>query len=213
MIFRRSLSGLYHPTVVIDVAERVLVTLLFLNLCVRFYSVHVEDFSIIYLLIVVSELLVVVFIVYRKMSADISMRVQDWAVAGLGTCLPLTAIAQEPFPVVSPFACLCVMLFGICLQLTSKIFLNRSFGIVPANRGVKTRGPYAFIRHPIYFGYTLTQIGFLLFAPNVWNLCVYLLGFAFQVSRIFREELVLSGDPAYRDYATAVPYRLVPGIF
>ena len=65
----------------------------------------------------------------------------------------------------------------------------------------------------MYFGYTLTHIGFLLFSPSDWNLALYVTGILFQISRIFREERILSADPTYRAYAQAVPYRLVPGLF
>ena len=38
--------------------------------------------------------------------------------------------------------------------------LGRSFGVAPANRGIVVRGPYSFVRHPIYTGYLITHTGF-----------------------------------------------------
>jgi protein-S-isoprenylcysteine O-methyltransferase Ste14 len=40
--------------------------------------------------------------------------------------------------------------------------LGRSFGLLPAQRGLVVVGPYRFVRHPIYFGYLIGHIGFLL---------------------------------------------------
>jgi len=99
------------------------------------------------------------------------------------------------------------------LQVAAKLILGRSFGIIPANRGVRVVGPYRFIRHPMYAGYTRTHMGFLLVMPSATNAALYALAFSFQVSRIFREERVLFADPGYRAFAERVPYRLVPGLF
>ena len=46
---------------------------------------------------------------------------------------------------------------GLLFVIAGKITLGRSFGIVPANRGV-VAGPYTLVRHPIYAGYLLSHI-------------------------------------------------------
>ena len=38
-------------------------------------------------------------------------------------------------------------------MIAGKVVLGRSFGLVPANRGIVARGPYLLVRHPIYAGY------------------------------------------------------------
>ena len=48
---------------------------------------------------------------------------------------------------------------GLVLVVVGKMALGRSFGIVPANRGVVVRGPYTLVRHPIYTGYLITHVG------------------------------------------------------
>jgi len=65
----------------------------------------------------------------------------------------------------------------------------------------------------MYAGYFLTQIGFLLANPSLWNLSVYLVAFAIQVLRLLAEERLLNEDAAYRDFASLVPYRLLPKVF
>jgi protein-S-isoprenylcysteine O-methyltransferase Ste14 len=105
------------------------------------------------------------------------------------------------------------MLAGLAMQIAGKLALWRSFGLVPANRGVRTRGPYRFLRHPIYAGYTLIHIGFLLGFPSLPNALLYATLFAVEVVRLLREEAVLNRDPDYRAYAARVRYRLLPGVF
>ena len=43
--------------------------------------------------------------------------------------------------------------------IAGKITLGRSFGIVPANRGVVTAGR-TLVRHPIYTGYLVSHLAF-----------------------------------------------------
>jgi len=105
------------------------------------------------------------------------------------------------------------MVAGLFVQASSKVFLGRSFGIVAANRGVKVSGPYRIVRHPIYAGYTLTHIGFLLLFPCWQNLIIYTITLGLQIVRIMKEERVLSEDPAYRALMQTTRYRLMPGVF
>ena len=105
------------------------------------------------------------------------------------------------------------MLVGLVLQVAAKFALSRSFGVVAANRGVKKGGPYRLVRHPMYAGYVMTQIAFLLTNPSAWNAAIYGFALACQIGRIVAEERVLVRDPSYRAFAAAVPYRLVPRIF
>src|SRR5208283_1612325 len=44
---------------------------------------------------------------------------------------------------------------GLVLVVSAFLSLNRSFGLAPENRGIKTAGAYGFVRHPMYLGYIL----------------------------------------------------------
>ena len=59
-----------------------------------------------------------------------------------------------------------VSALGLALVIVGKMALGRSFGLVPANRGVVVRGPYTLVRHPIYTGYLITHVAFLIGAPD-----------------------------------------------
>ena len=102
---------------------------------------------------------------------------------------------------------------GISLQVLAKAWIGRSFGVLPANRGIVTSGPYRLVRHPIYLGYFFYHIGLLLYFFNIWNLVVYSVLYLFQVLRILEEEKLLKTSQEYQDYTTKVRYRFVPLVF
>lgn len=143
---------------------------------------------------------------------------RDWRPAALLCSLGGTygCIAYNLNPgaqIVPEFVGALLQIGGIGWQLFAKISLQRSFGILPANRGVVSRGAYQFVRHPMYLGYFLTDLGFLLTNFSLFNLSIHVLQLMCQVSRINQEEHVLRSDPAYRSYLQAVRYRLIPLLF
>lgn len=97
---------------------------------------------------------------------------------------------------------------AICL-----LSLGRSFGVVAANRGVRTRGPYGIVRHPVYACYGVILLGYLAENPTWRNLTVVVGTVAAQLARIRAEERYLRRDPLYSAYATRVRWRLVPHLF
>jgi protein-S-isoprenylcysteine O-methyltransferase Ste14 len=165
------------------------------------------------LLLIVAETLGVVLIMLRPRSPTLSLHPADWLLGLSAVSLPLLVVPAAPNAVVPAAVTTSLMLIGLALQIYAKLALWRSFGIVPANRGVKVGGPYRVVRHPMYAGYTLTHIGFLLGFPLLQNLLLYGAVFAVQIARLLREERMLRHDPRYRHYAAAVRYRLLPGIF
>jgi protein-S-isoprenylcysteine O-methyltransferase Ste14 len=90
--------------------------------------------------------------------------------------------------------------------------LGRSYGIIAANRGLVTGGPYAVVRHPLYSAYMLGGIGYLMQSFSAWNMAVDTVAVCFQLLRIRAEERHLS-SPEYAAYRTRVRWRLCPGVW
>ncbi|WP_372393159.1 isoprenylcysteine carboxylmethyltransferase family protein [Xanthomonas sp. NCPPB 3582] len=101
---------------------------------------------------------------------------------------------------------------GIIWQIYAKISLGRSFGLLPANRGIVTRGAYRVVRHPIYLGYAVAHLGFLLGSFEWRNLGLFSALWFFQALRILEEEKFLCDDESYLLYMEKTRYRIIPGI-
>ncbi|NPT43570.1 DUF1295 domain-containing protein [Paraburkholderia sp. 1N] len=143
---------------------------------------------------------------------------RDWTpfafICSVGGTFYFLAVRLSPGTQLIPeVAGAALQLLGIGWQLFAKVSLRRSFGILPANRGVVSRGAYRFVRHPMYLGYFVTDIGFLLANFGIQNVIVYGCQFALQVGRIVREERLLSNDEQYRAYRCKVRCRVIPGVF
>lgn len=102
---------------------------------------------------------------------------------------------------------------GLTWQFGSKVALGRAFGLLPACRGVVTRGPYRVVRHPIYLGYLVGHVGFLLVNFSWQNTAVLALLYGAQLVRIQREESVLAENHEYRAYQRRVRWRLLPFVY
>ncbi len=164
-------------------------------------------------LVLIAETSVALFVLFRRPTERISMRLGDWLLAATATYAPLLIVpSAELWPVLEVPA-VALILFGNVVQISGKLFLRRSFGIAPANRGIKRDGLYRFVRHPIYVGYLFTHIGILLIMPSLVNLVIYAIGWWAQILRIQAEEALLTQDPDYRDYQAQTRWRLIPGLY
>lgn len=164
-------------------------------------------------LIMISETALLLFVLIRRPTRNISLRLGDWLLAIAATAAPLLIQPGEAlFPALVPLGVILV-LFGNLVQCFAKLSLRRSFGVAPANRGIKSDGLYRFVRHPMYAGYLGVHIGILILMPSAINLLVYALGWWAQILRLRAEEALLGEDDAYRAYARKVRYRLIPGLF
>jgi protein-S-isoprenylcysteine O-methyltransferase Ste14 len=197
----------------LDVCERAFVLTMLGGFAYRMLSHYSLTANIADVLLVISEVLTVVFIMLRAPSATLSRRPTDWLFALSGSSIPLLVAPAFVHPIALPSVIFTIMVVGLSIQISAKIVLGRSFGMVAANRGVKVAGPYRFVRHPMYLGYEIGHVGFLLAMPTLTNAVLYTLGLSIQIIRIFREENVLKQDPAYRAFADRVHYRLLPGVF
>jgi protein-S-isoprenylcysteine O-methyltransferase Ste14 len=110
-------------------------------------------------------------------------------------------------------AAIVVELIGIAFTQIARIYLGRRFGLLPANRGIVSGGPFRWMRHPIYSGWVILTIGFLMAYPNRYNVLMFAISLPFLVWRMSLEEQHLTEDPEYCAYLAKTPYRLFPGIY
>jgi protein-S-isoprenylcysteine O-methyltransferase Ste14 len=104
-------------------------------------------------------------------------------------------------------------LCGVVLSQAARLYMGRSFGILPGNRGITSKGPFRLVRHPIYAGWLLLTIGYLASYPSWMNCLITLATLPFMVWRMRLEEDLLEADPEYRAYRQIVMFRLVPGVY
>ena len=207
-------TAISYRMLVLDIVERLIVIGLFVQFAWHAASNFAQTSQIISLMMIVSEALPVGFVLFRRPSQLLSAHPLDWSVGIAGTMMPLLVIPSTTSTALIPVvACLIIMIAGIYLEIAAKLSLGRSFGIIAANRGVRTRGPYRFIRHPMYAGYLLTHIGILMAMPTWRNAALYSMTLIFQLWRMEREEGILKRDSDYRSFAQRVRYRLVPELF
>jgi protein-S-isoprenylcysteine O-methyltransferase Ste14 len=195
----------------LDRFEQIAVVIAYIFLVIRVWPSEFLVANITPILLLISEGTVVVFLILRRPTDEISVRPFDWIIAAGGTFLVLL-VGKGGDPVSVQIAFFFIT-YGIAVNIFGKLSLRRSFGLVAANRGIKQHGMYAFVRHPIYAGYMLTHIGYLLFAPSWTNFLVYAGAWFFFVLRIFAEEKILLEDKVYQSYSGNVRYRLIPLVF
>ena len=161
----------------------------------------------------VSETSVAVFTLIRRPTSAISVRLGDWMLAMTATLAPLMVVFGESrWPQLLPL-CVVLVVCGNLFQIWAKLTLRRSFGIAPANRGIKRGGPYRYVRHPMYAGYLFNHLGVLLMWPSLINLAAYGIGWTAQILRLRAEEELLGQDASYREFMGQTRWRLLPGIF
>ena len=122
----------------------------------------------------------------------------------------LESMPGEP---VWPTGGLVLVTIAAFLSLASLLSLGRSFGVRPALRSLATKGPYRFVRHPMYLSYVIGDIGYNLQEWNAGTVALTLAGWTCLLHRILAEEHVLSRDARWPAFVARVPHRLLPGIW
>jgi len=195
----------------LDQGERFLLCALFFAMAHRFVTAFLADGAYINLLYLLDQFIIFAFVLVRRPAQTISRSPYDWALAFGASYLPmLLSPANLSAGLISPAAASSLMLGGVAIHLAAKFTLRRSFGVVAANR--KVGGAYRFVRHPMYTGYVMNHIGFLMVFFSAWNLAVYLVAWVLLYLRAIEEEKFLLQDPQYVDYASKVKARMIPGL-
>lgn len=141
-----------------------------------------------------------------------------------GLLIPLVAGLEARFESLDPFglavkiAALAVLLGGIifsCWALVENSFFSGVVRLQP-ERGqhVISSGPYGLVRHPGYAGGLVMYLAFPFFMDSPWSLLPVLLIIIVTAARTRLEDRFLQENlEGYREYASRVRWRLLPGIW
>jgi len=99
---------------------------------------------------------------------------------------------------------------ALVLMIGAALSLGSSFGIAPADRGLRTQGLYRIVRHPLYASELLFYVGYALSNWAWQNVLGVGVALFLAVLRIRWEERIIEG---YDQYAQHVRWRLVPFVW
>ncbi len=186
-------------------------------LWIRFVILAVQDWRMrggpLNLGIVVHNTLLLFLFLTRRRSNDTSHRIVEWIVPIVTLALTMFLRPLPAMNVTLVSYSAVMQIVGMLCIISSLMSLGRSFGIVPANRTIKSSGVYKIVRHPLYTSELIFYFGFLLGNPSLWNSLLIFLILAGQIWRSLVEEKLLFKDPSYRSYMDKVWYRFIPGLY
>lgn len=163
------------------------------------------------LLIVLMETIAAVFLIIRRDPDETRHTWQTWTTTTFGTLAPTLF---RPIEATADLMLGDILqVGGFALQIAALLCLSRSFGLLPAYRGVKSSGLYGWVRHPLYTAYVISFIGYWINNPSLANAAVASFGTAFLVMRIYCEEELLLKYADYKQYANRIRWRLIPAIW
>jgi len=206
-------SPLWSRETMGDLLARTFVGTLFILLSISILVEFRRTGRITGLFFLVSEALVVVLTIVRRRAHLVDRSIgaailTTLSVVGPPLLRPGTGASLAPDAFTVVLSCL-----GLALVILGKATLGRSFGIVPANRGIVARGPYTLVRHPIYAGYLISHLAVLLAYPRPVNVAIVVIADSALIWRALIEERVLACDSDYQAYCRRVSWHLVPGVF
>ena len=110
----------------LDAVEKVVVVILLLFLTARMVPAVVRSGDYLNILLLMSEAMVVFFVVFRRRAIALSYRSVDWGLGFAGTVAALLAIPTSGAPLVPTSVSATLMLAGFVLQVSAKLTLSRT---------------------------------------------------------------------------------------
>lgn len=196
-----------------DLAGKVVIVALFTMMAMRLGLDFLETGRLTGLLLVASEALVVVLTVFRRDALIVDRSVRARVLTAISLMGPPLVRPAHVAPLAPEVITVALSAVGLMVVIGGKVSLGRSFGLMPANRGVVCSGLYRLIRHPIYVGYLVTHLAYVAANPSIWNVVALVTADLGLMARAVCEEATLARDPEYRAYQARVKWRVVPGIF
>lgn len=159
--------------------------------------------------------LVIALVILRRMPVAKSQGIWPRVVALLGANLLIVVALLPRVALSAPATTMATVLTGggTIAEIVILFRLGRSFTILPEARRLVTRGPYRYIRHPLYLVSIIASIGVMMQFEQPWAFLLVVAANVLQIARLHYEERVLrDAFPDYAQYA-ARTWRLLPGIY
>jgi len=196
-----------------DILSRAIIIVLFSFFAVRLGADFLQTGRLTNLLLLISEMLVVALTVLRRSAATVDRSMRARLLTTMSLLGPLLVRPVQMLPLLPASITVAGSVIGLAIVIAGKITLGRSFGLMPANRGIVSSGVYRLVRHPIYLGYLITHVAFAFANPTVSNVVILVAGDTALLLRAVCEEQTLARDAQYREYQQAVRWRVCPGLF
>lgn len=196
-----------------DILSRAVIIVLFSFMAVRFGADFLQTARLTNLLLLISEMLVVALTVLRRTAATVDRSMRARLLTTMSLLGPPLVQPGHVSPMLGQAITVTASVIGLGIVIAGKVTLGRSFGLMPANRGIVCTGIYRVVRHPIYLGYLITHVAFVFANPSAWNVSVLLIGDAALLLRAVCEEQTLARDTRYQEYQQLVRWRVCPGLF
>lgn len=144
-----------------------------------------------FLLLVLRDLAAGYFFLIRKPSS-IKANIRVSIAAYISAAIPLMYFqASEPIKSLMLASDLLAIL-GFLLVAVATLELGASIGIAPANRGLVRSGIYNRIKHPMYLGYVISEIGMVLLNPL--NVALLMISVSLYIFRARSENRILKAS-------------------
>jgi protein-S-isoprenylcysteine O-methyltransferase Ste14 len=105
---------------------------------------------------------------------------------------------------------------GVVIGGWAVVMLGRDLTIYPhplEEARLVDRGPYRLVRHPIYFAVILGGLGLALSFLSTAAAIVALVFIPFFMAKTgFEEDRLVERVAGYREYRSAIPYRIIPWV-
>jgi protein-S-isoprenylcysteine O-methyltransferase Ste14 len=158
--------------------------------------------------------ILIVTMVLRRPPVKVTPNPWYWLLAFVASygLLFVNAFGWTGRPIAPPIVTNGLALLSAAIFIYARLSLGRSIGLVPANRGIVTRGAYRFVRHPIYTGLFVGMVAFVLRSYAPQNLLMATTIVVLFMIKSVVEERFLRADPEYAAYLQRVRRRWIPGI-
>ncbi|PPD44609.1 MAG: hypothetical protein CTY15_06590 [Methylocystis sp.] len=131
--------------------------------------------------------------------------------AGLAFSFVAPALFEAPSPAALDrigFASAIAVALYLALLLWSYYEMRNSFAIFPSRRAVVDKGPFRFVRHPMYSAYLHLCLVYAIITLSPVNFLLTAIFAAGLILRLRNEEELLLESPAYASFAERVRFRL-----